>query len=160
MNRVASALLGLVIGGGFYLLLIDTVSSPELYAGAGATLLAAAAYEVSREQGFTEARVSPAWLARAWRVLVRVPTHIGLVCFEAVRQPFARAPRRGSFRVVSFGACGEDAADAGRRALTEALGSLAPNTIVVGIDTGRKLLLVHQLHRQGGRNELDPLGLG
>jgi hypothetical protein len=160
MTRAVSALLGAVVGGAFYLLLIDTVSLPELYAGLGATGLAAAAYELSREQGLAEAFLAPAWLARAWRVLVRVPTHIALVCFEAVRQPFARAPRRGSFRVVGFGACGEDAADAGRRALAEALGSLAPNTIVVGLDTERKLLLVHQLHHQGGRDELDPLRLG
>lgn len=160
MSRIASALLGAVIGGAFYLLLIDTVSSPELYAGVGAMVLAATAYEVSREQGFAEALVAPMWLARAWRVVIRVPTHVALVCFEALRQPFTRAARRGSFRVVSFGACGEDAADTGRRALAEALGSLAPNTIVVGIDTERKLLLVHQLHRQRGRDELDPLRLG
>jgi hypothetical protein len=160
MSRFASALLGLLIGGAFYMLLIDTVSLPELYAGAGAILLAGAAYEVSREQGFAEALVYPPWLARSWRVLARVPVHIALVCFEAVRQPFARSPVRGTFRAVSFSACGDDAADAGRRALAEALGSLAPNTIVVGIDTERKLLLVHQLHRQGGRDELDPLRLG
>ncbi len=160
MSRTVSALLGLVIGGAFYLLLIDTVSSPELYAGAGATLLAAAAYAISREQGFTEALVSPVWLARAWRVLARIPVHIALVSFEAVLAPFARSRRRGSFKVVSFGACGQDPTDAGRRALAEALGSLAPNTIVVGIDTKRRLLLVHQLRRQSGRDELDPLRLG
>jgi hypothetical protein len=123
-------------------------------------LLAAVAYEVSREQGFAEAFVSPLWLVGAWRVLVRVPVHVALVCFEAVRQVFAFAPHRGSFRAVSFDAAADDARDAGRRALAEALGSLAPNTIVVGIDTERKLVLVHQLHRQGGRDELDPLRLG
>lgn len=160
MTRVASALLGLLIGAGFYLLLIDTTSSPELYAFIGAALLAGAAYEVSREQGFSEALISPLWLGRAWRVLARVPTHVGLVCFDAVAQLFARAPQRGSFRAVSFAACGEDSVDTGRRALAEALGSLAPNTIVVGIDTERKLILAHQLHRQGGREELDPMRLG
>lgn len=160
MTRVASALLGLLLGAGFYLLLIDTTSSPELYAFIGAALLAGGAYEVSREQGPTEAAISPLWLANSWRILIRVPVHVALVCWEAVRQPFVRAPRRGTFRAVSFAACGDDAADTGRRALAEALGSLAPNTIVVGIDTDRKLVLVHQLHRQGGRDELDPLRLG
>jgi hypothetical protein len=160
MKRIASGLLGLLVGGGFYLLLIDTVSSPELYAFIGAALLSGAAYEVSREQGTGEAVISPVWLASAWRVLSRVPVHIALVCFDAVSQLFTRTPQRGSFRAVSFAACGDDGADAGRRALAEALGSLAPNTIVVGIDTERKLVLVHQLHRHGGRDELDPLRLG
>jgi hypothetical protein len=100
------------------------------------------------------------WLVGAWRVFARVPVHIAFVCFEAVRQMFTFSARRGSFRAVSFAACSEDNADTGRRALAEALGSLAPNTIVVGVDLERKLLLVHQLHRQGGRDELDPLRLG
>jgi hypothetical protein len=40
------------------------------------------------------------------------------------------------------------------------LGSLAPNTVVIGVDPDRDLLLVRQLHRQGGREQLDVLGLG
>jgi hypothetical protein len=160
MRRTASPLLGLLIGGGFYLLLIDAVSSPELYAFIGATLLAGAAYQVSREQGASEAVISPAWLASTWRVLSRIPLHVALVCLDAVSQLFTRTPQRGSFRAVSFAACGDDGPDTGRRALAEALGSLAPNTIVVGVDTERKLVLVHQLHRHGGRDELDPLRLG
>jgi hypothetical protein len=40
------------------------------------------------------------------------------------------------------------------------LGSLAPNTIVIGIDDERDLMLVHQLRRDGGRDELDVLELG
>jgi hypothetical protein len=50
--------------------------------------------------------------------------------------------------------------DIGRRGLSEILGSLAPNTIVIGVDTERQLLLVHQLHRTGGSENLDVLRLG
>jgi hypothetical protein len=155
MKRFASASVGLLIAGGFYMLLIDTSSHPELWAGLGAWLLAAAMYEISREQGFAEARFDLAWLARVWRVAVRVPSHIALVSGDALMQVFQPRSPRGQFRAVSFEACGEDSVDAGRRALAEALGSFAPNTIVIGVDTERKLLLVHQLHRQGGREELD-----
>jgi multisubunit Na+/H+ antiporter MnhE subunit len=160
MKRVASALVGLLIAGGFYMLLIDTSSQPELWAGLGAWILAAVAYEVSREQGFAEARIRLAWLARGWRVAIRIPAHIWLVSRDAITQLFTPDRPRGQFRAVRFDACSDDPGDAGKRALAEALGSLAPNTIVIGIDTERKLLLVHQLHRQGGREELDPLGLG
>jgi hypothetical protein len=72
------------------------------------------------------------------------------------------APREahGSLRAVPFRAGGDDSSDAGRRALAEGLGSLAPNTIVIGVDGERDLLLVHQLHRRGGREQLDVLELG
>jgi hypothetical protein len=40
------------------------------------------------------------------------------------------------------------------------MGSLSPNTIVVGVDTERGLVLVHQLQRQGDAEQIDPLGLG
>jgi multisubunit Na+/H+ antiporter MnhE subunit len=160
MKHPASALLGVLIGGGFYLLLIDTVSTPELYAGLAAVLLAAAAFEVSREIGLAEATLSPLWLGRGWRVLVRVPLHILLVSRIAVAQLLAPRSVRGRFRAVPFRAGGEGPRDVGRRALSEALGSLAPNTIVVGVDPDRDLLLVHQLHVHGGREELDSLGLG
>lgn len=160
MKHPASALLGVLIGGAFYLLLIDTVSAPELYAGAGATLLAAIAFEVSREVGLAEATISPAWLVRGWRVIASVPRHIVLVSWAALAQLVAPRSVRGRFRAVPFRAGGDGVRDVGRRALSEALGSLAPNTIVVGVDPDRDLILVHQLHVRGGREELDPLGLG
>jgi hypothetical protein len=160
MRRIASALVGLLIAGGFYMVLIDTSSQPELWAGLGGWILAAVAYEVSREQGFAEARIKFGWIVRGWRVAVRIPAHVALVGRDAIAQLFSPRSPRGQFRAVRFEACGEDRTDVGKRAVAEALGSLTPNTIVVGIDTERKLLLVHQLHRQGGREELDPLGLG
>ena len=61
---------------------------------------------------------------------------------------------------MPFRAGGDGSRDVGRRALAEGLGSLAPNTIVIGVDDERDLLLVHQLHRSGGREELDVLELG
>jgi multisubunit Na+/H+ antiporter MnhE subunit len=84
--------------------------------------------------------------------------HVGLVSWEAIAQLVVPRGQRGGFRAVPFACGAED--DAGRFALTESLGSFTPNTIVIGIDDERHLLLVHQLHRQGGREELDVLRLG
>lgn len=151
---------GFILAGSFYLLLIDTLDPPELYAGAAAALIAAIVFEVSREQGFAEARISPAWLLRAWRALFRVPPDIARVCIAALRQVAAPRKRRGTLRAVSFQARSDQPPEVGRRALAEALGSLAPNTIVIGIDTERGLILAHQLHRSGGADDIDPLGLG
>ena len=53
----------------------------------------------------------------------------------------------------------QNARDAARRALAESLGSLAPNTIVIGIDPERDLILAHQLRCRGGVDDVDVLGL-
>lgn len=159
MRRLSAVILVVAATSGFYLVLIDTVSSPELYAMAGIVALATVAFMASREQGFTEARVRGRWWLRAWRPIASIPTQMTLVIREALAQCVRPRAARGSFRVVSF-AAGDRPEDVGRRALTELLGSLAPNTIVIGVDTERELLLVHQLHRTGTPNELDVLRLG
>lgn len=159
--RLASRLAwGGLIGAGLYLLLIDTTDLPELYVLAGVALACAVGFELSREQDFIEARVAPWWLLSIWRVLVKIPLDILLLCWEALAQLARPRAERGTFRAVPFGAVKESPEEAGRRAVTEWLGSMAPNTIVVGIDPERRLLLVHQLHRQGPPEQVDPLRLG
>jgi hypothetical protein len=160
MGRLAVAATGFALGASFYLLLVDTTSEVELFVMVAVGMLAAAAFVVSREQAFTEALISPHWLVRSWRIAASVPTHVVFLCREAILQLVRGNATRGVFRAVPFDAGSDDEPrDTGRRAVTEALGSLAPNTIVIGVDPGRDLLLVHQLHRQGGREQLDVLGL-
>lgn len=153
-------LLGALMAAAFYLLLIDTTSAPELYVLAGVALLCGVGFVLAREQGVAEATLRPGWLVRSVRVVVQVPRDILIVCREALAQLVWPRPVRGTFRAVAFDACADTPQDTGRRALTEALGSLAPNTIVVGVDAERGLLLVHQLHHRGSPEKLDPLGLG
>jgi multisubunit Na+/H+ antiporter MnhE subunit len=160
MRSWAGFTVGVLLAGAFYMVLIDTVDLPELYAAIGGVLLAGAAYEAARRQGVAEARVSLRWLSRAWRVIASIPRQIAWVSWQALAQLVARREARGTLRAVPFRAGGEGSSDAGRRALAEGLGSLAPNTIVIGIDGDSDLLLVHQLHRSGGREELDVLELG
>lgn len=152
--------LGLLIGGGFYLLLIDTTSLPELYVLAGVALACGVAFLISREQAFEEARIRPAMLATIWRLAVRIPLDIVLVSREAVAQLVRPRASRGSVRTVRFRAVARTSEDTARRALAEALGSVAPNTVVLGVDSERGLLAVHQLRRQGEAEELDVLRLG
>ncbi|MBV8988398.1 MAG: Na+/H+ antiporter subunit E [Solirubrobacterales bacterium] len=159
MRRIALAAVAFAIAAGFYLLLIDTTDLPELLALAVVAALATAGFETSRLQGVAEAGFKLSWLRQAWRPVVNVPRHAALVSYEAIRQLLRSQPRRGSFRAIPFQG-GKDAEGQGRVALTESLGSFAPNTIVIGVDSDRHLLLVHQLHPQGGREELDVLRLG
>lgn len=160
LRRVWIVTLGVLIGGGFYMLLIDTASLPELYAMAGVALACGLLFLLSREQGFMEARISPTLLVGVWRLAVKIPLDIALVCWEAVAQLLHPRAARGSFRRAPFAAVEDSAGDVGRRALAEALGSVAPNTIVIGVDPDRRVLLVHQLRRQGPPEDLDVLRLG
>jgi hypothetical protein len=158
MRRAAIALAGFAFAAAFYLVLVDTTSLPEIYVLIAVALLAAIGFEAAREQGFPEARISPRWLTRGWRAVARVPSETLLLCGEAILQIRRRDPRRGEFRAIPFQG-GEGERDRGRFAITEIVGSLAPNTIVIGIDPDSELLLVHQLKRTGGPDQLDVLGL-
>jgi hypothetical protein len=153
-------IIAVVIGGGFYLQLIDTTSLPELYVLAGVALACGIGFQLAREQGFVEARIVPWWLLRSWRLLWRIPSDIAVLCWEAVDQLVRPRRRRGVFRATRFTATDETPGDVGRRALAETVGSISPNTIIVGVDTERKLLLTHQLRRHGPPEDLDVTRLG
>jgi hypothetical protein len=137
------------------MLLVDTKSRPELIAGAVAAALAAIASELVRAQRIAQVRARPHWLLRAWRPIARIPLDLAIVLGALLR---LRRPR-GRFRALRFRAGGDDPEGNARRALAEALGSLAPNTYVIGVDTNRRVLIVHQLVPRGGAETLDPLEL-
>jgi hypothetical protein len=143
-----------------YLLLIDITDLPELIVGAGAAVLAAIGLELSREQRIVGESIRIAWLARIYRLLVRIPADIAIVSWVALRALVGRDASPGAFRTLRF-RCGDDEAlESGRRALAEAIGSVAPNTFVIGIDPERKLILAHQLRPAESRQTIDVLELG
>jgi hypothetical protein len=160
LNGPLGFVIAVVLGGAFYLLLIDTTSLPELYVLAGVALACGVGFQLAREQGFVEARIGPGWLLRSWRLIWRIPTDIVIVCWEAVAQLLHPRPSRGVFRATRFAATKETPEDTGRRALAETVGSIAPNTIIVGVDAERGLLLTHQLRRYGPPEDLDVTRLG
>jgi multisubunit Na+/H+ antiporter MnhE subunit len=55
----------------------------------------------------------------------------------------------GALVEIPFAATSDGPEDTARRAVTEALGTLAPNTIVVRIDTERGVVVAHQLLATG-----------
>jgi hypothetical protein len=160
IKRTWHVALGSAIGGAFYLLLIDNSSGPELYVLAGVALGCGVTFTLAREQDFVGARFKLRYLSRWWRLIIAIPRDIALLCWEALAQLVSPQPVRGRFRAVRYSAVEEDPFDTGRRALTEAFGSVAPNTVVVGVDAERGLLLVHQLRPQGAPEDLDVLRLG
>ena len=161
LHRAAAWLAAGVLAGGLYLLLIDTTSLPELIVAVAAAIIAATGFELAREQhtaGGLTARVR--WLRTAHRPLLKVPSDIAAVSLVALRQLVKPRPVNGTFRAVPFRCGPETDLETGRRALAESLGSFAPNTIIVGVDSERELILGHQLRPQGGAEAIDVLGLG
>lgn len=160
-RRVMAWTAGGLFAGGLYMLLIDTTSLPELIAAVAAAAIAATGFELAREQeaaGGVTARVR--WLATLHRALLKVPKDIALVTSMAIRQLVAPQRVNGTFRAVPFRCGPEHDIEVGRRALAESFGSFAPNTIIVGVDVERELILGHQLHRTGGAEAIDVLRLG
>ncbi len=161
-RRVASWSVAWLLAGALYLLLIDTTDLPELIVAVGAAAIAATGFELAREQrtvGGLRARLR--WLARIHRPLLKAPSDIAFVSLLAFRQLVRPQRVNGAFRSVPFrSGDGDDALETGRRALAESLGSFAPNTIIVGVDAERELLLGHQLRQSGGDDAIDVIGLG
>jgi hypothetical protein len=143
-----------------YLLLIDTTSLPELIVGAVIATLAATGFELAREQRVAGERIRLDWLRSSYRPALKVPRDIALVALAAARQLVRRDAAAGQFRAVKFPAGRDKELSDGRAALSESLGSFAPNTIIVGVDRRRGVIIGHQLHRTGGPEAIDVLGLG
>ena len=143
-----------------WLLLVDTTYFPELAAGAACATLAAVGSELVRAERPARVRPRPGWLLRAWRPLARAPVDVGVLALEAVRQLARPRRRRGRVRAIRFRGTGPDAVANAGRALAEGLGSFAPNTVVIGVDERRNVLLAHQLRRTDPvERSLDPLEL-
>lgn len=159
-RRVAAWTIGWLSAAALYLLLIDITDLPELIVGAGAAVLAATGLELAREQGIVGESIRWRWLIRVYRPILRVPADVALVSLVALRALVRPRGSHGRFRAVRFAGGADERLESGRRALAEAFGSFAPNTIVVGIDPERELILVHQLKPTGGREAIDLLELG
>ncbi|HTT29250.1 MAG TPA: hypothetical protein VMG37_12615 [Solirubrobacteraceae bacterium] len=158
---MAAWLTAMILAGGLYLLLIDTTSLPELIVAVGAAAIAATGYELAREQqtvGGIGIRLR--WLTRGYRALSKVPTDIAFVSLAALRQLVHPQAVNGHFRAVPFHCGAQHDIETGRMALAESLGSFPPNTIVIGVDVERELILGHQLRPSGGADAIDVLGLG
>lgn len=141
-----------------YLLLADTVQTPELITGGVAAVLAASLATLLDNFRSVDASLRPSMLRYAYRPFVALVTDSGRVAWALVSVLVLRRPVHGRFRVVRYTATGDGDKDAARRVLTEWAGSLGANRYVIGIDPERERLIVHEM--VPARGPLDPLELG
>jgi multisubunit Na+/H+ antiporter MnhE subunit len=129
-----------------WMLLTSTVRGSELVAGAIAAVVTAVAVEAVRERERFLFRPRLRWLRPAVRLPLLVVTESWRVTGALVRHLTGRRRVRGAFVAVPFEhGPTTDPEAAARRALLTAGLSVAPNTVVVGIDERRGEVLVHQL---------------
>ena len=136
---------------GLWVAVDDNIGLAELVAGAGAAALAALLTEVALHQAGTRIAVRARWLATAYRLPGQVLGDTVLV-FRVLGRQLVRgeAPDSG-FRELPVRAGGQSSADLTRRVLLVGASSLAPNTVVFGIDEDRDVMVVHQLVPDEGR---------
>jgi hypothetical protein len=130
-----------------YLLLVFKTEPAELVAGALAAALAATGATLVRNRG--DIRFSPGvgWMRTLPALAAEVVTSTLRLVPLVWRA--ARGERiRGRMRAIRFtGAGATDQESATRRALEKVLGSVAPNSFVVGFDERHDVVVVHQLER-------------
>ena len=132
-----------------WLAFVDTLAWEEVAAGLVAAAIAATAAELVRSQDLVRFRLDPRWLRGLTQLPWQVARDTWLLTAALWRHTTGR-PVHGTFRVVPFPREADDARSAARRALVTVVGSVAPNTVVVGIEGAEGELLVHQLVPEPG----------
>jgi multisubunit Na+/H+ antiporter MnhE subunit len=134
-----------VLLAALWLALVDTVVVPELVVGAvGAAIAATGAVLVRRHRRLL-LRPRLAWARHAARPLRGTVTDMAPLLRVLWRRGVRRRREQGRLVELPYAAVADDPEAAAHRVFTQALGSLAPNTIVIGVDRERGTLLVHQL---------------
>ena len=146
---------------GLWLWLVGMVEASELGAGAAGAAVSATLVTVVRSQRQAPFRPGLRWVLGMWRLPLRAVLDTGILVAALWRKLVLRRPVEGAFRAVSFRATGEDPESIAARAVTTGAASFGPNTYVLDVNRERGLILVHQLSPEpGGRESVDPLGLG
>jgi hypothetical protein len=144
-SRAASWLAWWVLLAGLYLLLADSVSGLEPLACVLAATLGATGTALVRRYRRVILRPRAAWLRAAVRPLLGLFADLVPLARTLVGEGILRRPSASRTVELPFALPGSERDAASRIAFTEALGSLAPNTIVVEIDRERGVLIAHQL---------------
>jgi hypothetical protein len=128
-----------------YVLLADNTVLPELLVGVVAAAIGATGAVVVRQQRPRLLRPRARMLKGAWRPLLGVFADLVPLTRVLITHGILRRPGESRLEETPFTRLSDSGEDAAERALAEALGSLAPNGIVVGIDHERGVLVTHRL---------------
>jgi multisubunit Na+/H+ antiporter MnhE subunit len=132
---------------------VDKISWHEFAVGVVAALIGTAGDWLVKAEGFAPFRPHARWLALIfWEPWYVFKGSIA-VSRELVRK-LAGRPTDSRFRAVPYQFGGNTDVAAAKRALFAAYMTISPDTIVVGLDRGQQLALLHQL----GTHDVPELG--
>jgi hypothetical protein len=145
-GRVGFWLTSWVLLWGLYMLLVFKTERAEFVAGAICAAIGATGAELVRIHASVRFSPGRGW----WRGVVRLPREVLIETWLLVgvlwRVIVRREDVRGRFITLPFtGVRGSSTEAVSRRALAKWVGSVAPNTMVVGFDERRQRILLHQL---------------
>ena len=144
MKRLPGFLVSWVVFFLLWLLFVDQASLSELLAGSAAATLASIALQVTVRVEPLRFQPRLAWLAQVWR-LPSVIIEDFRVLLRVLADRLMSKPVPGTFQLTGFSSSGHDSCEGARRALAVLFLSVSPNSVVVGIDQDRGVLLLHQL---------------
>jgi hypothetical protein len=154
-GRVLVLLAWWMLLGGLWMLLVDTLSTAEVLCAVAAGLAGILVTRLAFESEIARMKPAARVLAGLVRQLLRVPGDLWLLARELVRALAGRR-RAGRFHDIAL-EIPLNRRGSGRRAVIELFGSLAPNTIVLGVDEQR--VAAHQLlARHDERSSLREIG--
>ena len=133
---------------GLWMLFVSQMQRAELIAGICAAGLGALGDGIVKSKRLAKFRPKPQWLWlfswEPWYVL----DGSAAILWALVKRLLGKKSE-AQFRVVPFRAGGDDSESAARRALAITMTTIPPNFIVVGIDTDKNFMLVHQVSPTG-----------
>jgi multisubunit Na+/H+ antiporter MnhE subunit len=142
---------------GLWMLFVSQTPRAELVAGIFAAAIGAVADGVVKAKRLAKFRPRPRWLWlfswEPWYVL----TGSAAIMWALARRLMGKRSE-AQFRAVPFRAGGNDPESAARRALAITLTTVSPETIVVGIDRERDLMLLHLIAPASTPKIARPLG--
>jgi multisubunit Na+/H+ antiporter MnhE subunit len=142
---------------GLWMLLVFKAERAEMVAGALAAAVAATGVELVRSFGFAPFAPKLSWSRGALRLPMEVSRETWMLVMLLARHFLRGEPVAGRFRYVHFEECGgEDPRSQTRRAVATWIGSVSPNTYVLGFDEARDVMVVHQLVSTETPPQLDP----
>jgi multisubunit Na+/H+ antiporter MnhE subunit len=148
-----------IASAALWMVLTDSVRISEMVAGALVAALAATGVEAVRRQRVADQALRPRYALGVWRVLIGVVPDVWRLTRAAFAQLVQRRASRGEIVALPFPHTADDPDTRARRAIAVGLGSVAPNSIIVGVDPDAGVLLVHQLDPTRDPDDLDPLRL-
>lgn len=142
-------ILTLTVMAALWIVLVGGTRLDEMIVGFGVILLSSAfLYQVWRTETL-KIRLAPQDIALGWSIPWQVFTDVCQIIAVLAANVF-RHKRTGSFyRVVKFRTSQSDSRLIGRRVLATFYTTMAPNSIVIGIDPDQNRMLLHQLKRSG-----------